>query len=121
MHSQTAFYIGIDIVFDSLNEAHKRAVKTLEEIKYNTRNHSNIKFGFFEKDITSYRDNFWKHIVTKNDPNDRALSENNKTGGLHYSEEKRNASEEKAKESEEKEKGIIEDEPGTIEEKNKDT
>lgn len=64
MHSSTAFYVGVDIAFESLNEAHKRAVKTLDEIKMNSRYHSNIKFGFFEKDLTLPPEEFWKHILT---------------------------------------------------------
>lgn len=63
MHSHTAFYVGVDIAFESLNEAHKRAIKTLEEIKMNSRYHSNIKFGFFGKDATCSREDFWKYII----------------------------------------------------------
>lgn len=75
MHSKTAFYVGVDIAYDSLKEAHKRSVKTLDEIKSFAKVHSNIKFGFFGKDLTLPSDEFWKHILAEKS---EAADENNR-------------------------------------------
>lgn len=63
MHSHACFYIGVDIAMDALNQAYNRAVITLNEIKHNSRHHSNIKFGFFEKDCSCSSEDFWKFII----------------------------------------------------------
>lgn len=75
MHSHACFYIGVDIAMDALNQAYNRAVITLNEIKHNSRHHSNIKFGFFEKDCSCSSEDFWKFIIAP-PANENSASEN---------------------------------------------
>lgn len=74
MHSHACFYIGVDIAMDALNQAYNRAVITLNEIKHNSRYHSNIKFGFFEKDCSCPSEDFWRFMIAP--PSNASTSEN---------------------------------------------
>ncbi|KAL4509148.1 hypothetical protein ABPG72_018079 [Tetrahymena utriculariae] len=85
MHSHACFYIGVDIAMEALNQAYQRAIITLNEIKQNSRYHSNIKFGFFQKDCSCSSEDFWKHINAP--PNNALTAAENDAQGSEQKEE----------------------------------
>ncbi|KAL4480103.1 hypothetical protein ABPG74_020619 [Tetrahymena malaccensis] len=93
MHSHACFYIGVDIAMEALNQAYQRAIITLNEIKHNSRYHSNIKFGFFQKDCSCSSEDFWKHINAP--PHNAITAAENEAQGSELKEEGNEKSENK--------------------------
>jgi len=46
LHADIAFYIGVDIAFNSLQEAHRRAREMLERLRPDEA-HKRFRYGFY--------------------------------------------------------------------------
>jgi len=46
LHADIAFYVGVDIAFNSLQEAHRRAREMLEKLRPDEA-HKRFRYGFY--------------------------------------------------------------------------
>ncbi|EGR31065.1 mRNA capping large subunit family protein, putative [Ichthyophthirius multifiliis] len=69
LHADIAFYIGVDISLNSLKEAHRRATQIMEQLPKKLMQ-KKFKFGFYQKDGTVPKEEFWKYIISEKFAND---------------------------------------------------